>query len=85
MGHSRNGCWPCLMDIRFLANKLKTLRQSHPKLWRFLIIDKGVGARIITLKRALSVDGQLQLSGSLQSHVERLVEQQPHYFEEIDV
>lgn len=82
-GHSRNGCWPCQMDIRFPDNKLKALRKSHPKLWRFIIIDKGLGARIIALKRALSKDGQPVLSGSLQSHVERLVEQQPQYFEEI--
>jgi len=84
-GHSRNGCWPCLMDIRFPDNKLKALRQSHPKLWRFIILDKGLGARIIALKHALSKDGESQLSGSLQSHVERLVEQQPQYFEEIHV
>jgi phosphoadenosine phosphosulfate reductase len=83
MGHSRNGCWPCLMDIRFPDNKLKALRQSHPKLWQFLIVDKGLGERIILLKRALSKDGQLPFSGSLQAYVERLVKQQPHYFEEI--
>jgi len=84
-GHSRNGCWPCLMDIHFPDNKLKALRQSHPKLWRFLIIDKGVGMRIIALKRALSADDQPQLSESLQNHVQRLVEEQPQYFEEINV
>jgi 3'-phosphoadenosine 5'-phosphosulfate sulfotransferase (PAPS reductase)/FAD synthetase len=85
MGHTRNGCWPCLMDIRFPDNKLKALRKSHPKLWRFLIVDKGLGTRIIALKRALSKNGQSKLPENLQSHVERLVEQQPEYFEEIHV
>lgn len=83
-GHSRNGCWPCLMDIRFPDNKLKALRKSHPKLWRFLIVDKGLGARIIALKLALSKDGQSKLAGDLSSHVVKLVEEQPQYFEEID-
>jgi len=32
MRHSRNGCWPCMMDIHFPDNKLKALRQSHPRL-----------------------------------------------------
>jgi len=81
MGHSRNGCWPCLMDIRFADNKLKVLRQSHPKLWRFLIVDKGLGERIIALKLALSTDGQPQFAGSLRSYAERLVEQRPCYFD----
>jgi len=82
-GHSRNGCWPCLMDIRFPDNKLKALRQSHPKLWRFLIVDKGLGERIIRLKHALSDDGQSELGENLWADVERLVEEQPGYFEEL--
>ena len=84
-GHSRNGCWPCLMDIRFPDNKLKALRQSHPKMWRFLILDKGVGIRIIALKRALCGDGPINPSGGLRNHVEKLVDHQPQYFEEINV
>ena len=52
-GHKRNGCWPCLMDFRFADSKLSLLRQSHPKLWRFLLIDKGLGKRILVLKLAL--------------------------------
>ena len=72
------------MDIGFPDNKLKALRNSHPKLWRFLIVDKGLGIRIIALKQALGKDGESLLSGSLKSHVERLVEQQPQYFEEIN-
>ena len=85
MGHSRNGCWPCLMDIRFPDNKLKALRQSHPKLWRFLIIDKGLGVRIIALKSALSGGGQPQTSVALQDYAKRLSEDQPHYFEQIKI
>lgn len=53
MGHLRNGCWPCLMDFRFPDNKLRALRLSHPKLWRFLIFDKDLGKRILALKLAL--------------------------------
>ena len=72
------------MDIGFPDNKLKALRQSHPKLWRFLIVDKGLGTRIIAIKRALSNDGESQQSlYNIQSYVEKLVEERPQYFEEI--
>jgi 3'-phosphoadenosine 5'-phosphosulfate sulfotransferase (PAPS reductase)/FAD synthetase len=60
MGHSRNGCWPCLMDFRFPDNKLRILRQSHPKLWQFLIVNKGLGKRILALKLALEDDGDTE-------------------------
>jgi phosphoadenosine phosphosulfate reductase len=83
MGHSRNGCWPCLMDIRFPDNKLRALRQSHPKLWRFIIVKKGLGARIIALKQALSNDGNSQIVDDLQNYAEKLVVEQPDYFERI--
>ena len=72
------------MDIGFPDNKLKALRKSHPKLWRFLIVEKGLGLRIIAVKRALSKNGQSELPENLQSYVERLVEEQPQYFEEIN-
>lgn len=83
MGHSRNGCWPCLMDIRFPDNKLRALRQSHPKLWQFIIVKKGLGARIIALKQALSNDGNSQMVDNLQNSAEKLVVEQPDYFERI--
>jgi hypothetical protein len=73
------------MDIRFSDNKLETLRQSHPKLWRFLILDKGVGMRIVVLKRALSGDGQANSSEDLRRYIEKLVEQQMQYFEELNI
>jgi len=73
------------MDIRFPDNKLKALRKSHPKLWRFLIVNKGLGIRIIALKRALSKDGQSGLASDLSSYVVELIEEQPQYFEEIDM
>ena len=60
IGHSRNGCWPCLMDFRFPDNKLGILRQSHPKLWQFLIVNKGLGKRILALKLALEDDGDTE-------------------------
>lgn len=72
MGHSRNGCWPCLMDFRFPDNKLRILRQSHPKLWQFLIVNKGLGKRILALKLALEDDGDTEDTRleSIYSHFE---------------
>jgi phosphoadenosine phosphosulfate reductase len=82
-GHSRNGCWPCQMDIGFPDNKLKALRKSHPKLWRFLIVEKGLGLRIIAVKRALSKNWHSELPEDLNGYVEKLVQENPQYFEEI--
>lgn len=60
MGYKRNGCWPCLQDLAFADNKLATMRRAHPKLWRFLIVDYGLGKRLIRVKLALS-DGQADM------------------------
>ena len=48
------------MDFRFPDNKLGILRQSHPKLWQFLIVNKGLGKRILALKLALEDDGDTE-------------------------
>lgn len=84
MGHRRNGCWPCLMDIRFPDNKLRALRLSHPKLWHFLIVNKGLGRRLLALKMALSDDKNIIPSESwLDQNIKMLVEQNPCYFDRI--
>jgi len=81
-GHLRNGCWPCLMDIRFKDNKLSILRKSHPKLWKFLIIDKGLGERLIALKLALSEDDKIRASYN-QDFICHIVEEKPCFFDSI--
>jgi len=81
MGHSRNGCWPCLMDIRFTDNKLRALRQSHPRLWRFLIIDKGLGERLLSVKLALGgghIEQDIKRWGN---NIQGLIEFRPDYFD----
>jgi 3'-phosphoadenosine 5'-phosphosulfate sulfotransferase (PAPS reductase)/FAD synthetase len=81
MGHRRNGCWPCGMDIAFKNNHLAALRLSHPKLWRFLMIDKGLGEELLKIKLALN-DGQANLFSSTWS-VEELLEQRPCFFDSL--
>lgn len=78
-GHKRNGCWPCLMDIRFPDSKLSLLRKSHPKLWRFLLVDKGLGERILALKIALGKEEMP--SRTAQHYVRTLIEQRPCFFD----
>lgn len=48
MGHDRNGCWPCGMSVRY--GRYKALRESHPKLFRFLMVEKGMGREILKLR-----------------------------------
>lgn len=78
MGHKRNGCWPCGMDIGFDNNHLSRLRISHPKLWRHIIIDRGLGTELIKIKLALR-DGQADMFSG--DRIEKLLEQRPCYFD----
>ena len=83
-GHKRNGCWPCLMDFHYEDNKLSLLHKSHPKLWHFLVVDKGLGKRIIALKLALDKDGQSEnVYENLDKYVDMLVERRPCYFDRL--
>ena len=79
MGHRQNGCWPCTMDIYFKDNHLKALRASHPKLWKFLVVDKGLGEELVKIKLALN-EGQYNLFSQAWS-VEKLIEQRPCFFD----
>lgn len=81
-GHRRNGCWPCLMDIRFPDNKLKALHHSHPKLWEFLIVEKGLGKRLLALKLSLN-DEEITYTSleTMDSYIKMLIEKMPCYFD----
>lgn len=81
MGHKRNGCWPCGMDIGIPGNHLSRLRVSHPKLWRFLIVDKGLGKELMKIKLALK-DGQSDFYSREQ--VAHIVDLRPCYFDDLD-
>jgi len=82
-GHRRNGCWPCLMDIKFPDNHLQSLRRSHPKLWRFLIRDKGLGEVILALKQGLDAKELKEKRDRLKAQVEELIEKRPCYFDKL--
>ena len=79
-GHKRNGCWPCGMDLAFPGNHLAILRLSHPKLWHFLMIEKGLGADLLKAKIALR-DGQGDFWA--QEKVEVILKQRPCYFDRL--
>jgi len=71
------------MDFRFADSKLSLLRQSHPKLWRFLLIDKGLGKRILALKIALEDEEARNHESYLQNRIESLVIQRPCFFDSV--
>ncbi|KKL78429.1 hypothetical protein LCGC14_2024930 [marine sediment metagenome] len=81
MGHKRNGCWPCGMDIGIPGNHLSRLRLSHPKLYRYLMVDKGLGEELMRIKLALR-DGQGDFF--LQEKVARIIDQRPCYFDRME-
>ena len=80
-GHKRNGCWPCLMDIRFPDSKISILRTSHPKLWRFLLVDKGLAERILKLKLALGDEDFPGTAKERQQYSRNLVDTRPCFFD----
>lgn len=84
-GHPRNGCWPCLMDYHFPDNKLRALRRSHPELWRFLILRKGLGERLLALKSVLEDEESKRFIASFGNSVERIIEQCPWFFDSLKV
>ena len=81
MGHKRNGCWPCGMDIGFDGNHLSRLRESHPKLWRHIIVDRGLGQELLKIKLALR-DGQSDMFTN--KRIESLLEVRPCYFDNLE-
>ncbi len=82
MGHKRNGCWPCGMDIGIPENHLSRLRLSHPKLWRFVMVEKGLGAELLKIKLALRAGGQGDLFAS--SRIADILELRPCYFDDLE-
>lgn len=51
--HKRNGCMFCGMDIKFPNNHLAIMRRTHPKIWRFLMVKKGLGKVLMSLRFAI--------------------------------
>lgn len=51
--HKRNGCMFCGMDIRFPDNHLAIMRRTHPKIWNFLMLKKGLGKVLMSLRFAI--------------------------------
>ena len=80
MGHKRNGCWPCGMDIGIPGNHLSRLRLSHPKLWRFLMIEKDLGQELLKIKLVLR-DNQMDFFQ--EAHIEGILAQRPCYFDNL--
>lgn len=81
MGHKRNGCWPCGMDIGIRDNHLSRLRLSHPKLWRFLIVEKGLGEELMKIKLAVR-NGQMDFY--TRSQIANVIELRPCYFDRLE-
>jgi len=78
-GRAQAGCWVCGMGIR--KGSLKALREGHPKLFRTLILKKGLGEVLLKIKLALS-DGQLNLFAE-HYDLETLLKVRPCFFDRI--
>ena len=53
VSHKRNGCMFCGMDLKFEHNHLSIMRRTHPQIWRFLMMKKGLGRVLMSLRFAI--------------------------------
>jgi len=60
VGHKRNGCMFCGMDIKFPHNHLSIMRRTHPKAWNVIMRRKGLGKVLLQLRLVLD-EGQLDM------------------------
>jgi 3'-phosphoadenosine 5'-phosphosulfate sulfotransferase (PAPS reductase)/FAD synthetase len=82
-GHRRNGCWPCLMDLKYPDNHFRALRHSHPKLWKFLVNDKKIGEIILALKLGFTREEMENHSDELEKKAAILIKNQPCFFDKV--
>lgn len=71
------------MDLKFKDNHLRTLRQTHPKLWKFLMEKKEVGEVILALKLGLNREEMDEQYEVLRKRVRYLIEERPCFFDVI--
>jgi 3'-phosphoadenosine 5'-phosphosulfate sulfotransferase (PAPS reductase)/FAD synthetase len=84
MGHDRNGCWTCAMGVRF--GQLKRLRESHPKLFYYLIVRCEMGREILKAKIVLNpnnLDGVPVEQWVEEVDLDLLLAQRPCFFDTI--
>ena len=81
MGHKRNGCWPCAMGIR--NGQLKRLRQSHPKLFEYLITQTTMGLELLKAKYALIGIEKESMRNIVPEKLDLLIESKPCFFDSI--
>jgi 3'-phosphoadenosine 5'-phosphosulfate sulfotransferase (PAPS reductase)/FAD synthetase len=71
----------CGMDWAFPHGNLAALRLSHPRMWHFLMVEKGVGEMLLRIKLNLR-DGQMDLFQD--GKIEAILESRPCYFDSLE-
>jgi hypothetical protein len=71
------------MDLKYPDNHFKALRLSHPKLWKYLVNEKGIGEIILALKLGLTRQEMEERSPELQKEATALIESRPCFFDKI--
>ena len=79
--HKRNGCMFCGMDLKFPNNHLAIMRRTHPKAWRVLMVNKGLGKVLMQLRFALDDHQMDMFEGTLP--VGRYLERFPCVFDRV--
>jgi 3'-phosphoadenosine 5'-phosphosulfate sulfotransferase (PAPS reductase)/FAD synthetase len=79
--HKRNGCMFCGMDIRFPDNHLAIMRRTHPQIWKFLMIQKGLGKVLLSLRFAIEHHQYDLFASSV--NLDAYLERHPCFFDRI--
>lgn len=79
-GGIRTGCWPCPQAIRY--GKLQHLRHYYPKLFHFLIVQKGFGKEILNWQlQGGRGQGAAQAATYLDMGIDKALEHEPSLFD----
>lgn len=84
LGHERNGCWTCAMGVKF--GQLKRLRQSHPKLFHYLMVRREMGRELVKAKVALNsstIDPDRAEQWAEEVDIDLLLAQHPCFFDKL--
>lgn len=79
--YRRTGCWPCSMQISYDGNNIEMLRNTHPHLWKLLVVKKGLGKEIYKFKHNISEDKWKEHEEEFKKNLDFYFEYKPCHFD----
>lgn len=80
-GGIRTGCWPCPQAIRY--GKLEHLRHYYPKLFRSIIVQKGLGEEILRRRLQHAPEQEAAITTYLEVGLDKALHARPCLFDRL--